>query len=80
MDCPACKGNIPEGANFCPYCGKVVAKGKFNKWWFWASLSGALVGSGLILAYQLFKERRLWDEQGQKPLSSSFESEESMNF
>ncbi len=79
MECPACKGNVPEGAKFCPYCGKGINKGIQPKWWGIALLAGALTGAGLFLTYLLFRERRFWDEQGgEKPLSSS--GEEGLDF
>jgi len=31
--------------------------------WILAGLAGALWGASLVLLYQIFKERRRWDEQ-----------------
>ncbi|WP_022853818.1 zinc ribbon domain-containing protein [Thermodesulfatator atlanticus] len=59
MNCPACNGNIPEGAFFCPYCGYDV-RGSKRKFWFMAGLAGAFAGAALVLVYQLIKERELW--------------------
>ncbi len=73
MECPACKGNIPEGAKFCPYCGKNISEKMRIRWWALALLAGAFTGAGIFLAYQLFQEKRLWDAQGKETSSSSFE-------
>ena len=80
MECPACKGNIPEGANFCPYCGKVVRGRTFTKWWFWAAVSGALVGAGLIFGFELLRERKIWDVQETSSLPQNRGAEGDMNF
>ncbi len=80
MECPACKGNIPEGGNYCPYCGKVVTGGRFSRWWIWAAAAGVLTGAGLVLAYQLLKEKRLWDDQQPQPSPGSSVDEELMAF
>ncbi|NPA49942.1 MAG: hypothetical protein GXO20_08165 [Thermodesulfobacteria bacterium] len=79
MECPACKGNIPDGAKFCPYCGKGVMHGTQTKWWALALLAGALTGAGIFLAYQLFQEKRVWDAQGGEELPPS-SLEEDLDF
>ncbi len=77
MECPACKGNIPEGVQSCPYCGRKLSGGPGARWWGLALLAGALTGAGLFLAYQLLQERRLWEGQsgGEESGSSPLEAD-----
>ncbi len=61
--CPKCQADLPPKANFCPFCGKRLKNFSFGFPWLFAALAGAFWGAGLVLIYQIFKERRLWDEQ-----------------
>ena len=46
MLCPKCKKEITDGTQFCPECGKDVAKKKkpiTKKWWFWLIIAVVLI-------------------------------------
>jgi len=50
MLCPNCKKEIPEGTQFCSYCGadaqtaKKTKKPITKKWWFWVIIVVVLIG------------------------------------
>ncbi len=82
--CPYCKEKIKREAKVCRFCGhklEPLPPLSLNPWiWLVFGLVGSLVGAGVVIGYQVIRERRLWfgHRSSALPSKTSLELEEEL--
>jgi len=80
--CPQCGAKVDGEVRICAACGYALGpRPESYPWWWLFGLAGALAGAGVVIAWQIYREKRRWCSQDVPPARGSSEfAEELMDF